>query len=150
MDRPPPIGVAVARTAKVVSRSFETALAEQGGTQATWLVLLSLTGAEHRSQRSMAADLDIEGPTLTHHLNRMEAGGLITRTRDPENRRAHLVALTDAGRAAFDGLLGAVVDFDARLRAGISDAELDTLRDLLQRLAANAAASTDRIREETR
>jgi len=137
--RQEPIGLLVARTAKTLSRSFDAALDEGGGSLATWLVLRSLTGAAHASQRAIAADLGIEGPTLTHHLHRMEADGLVTRARDPQDRRAHLVALTDDGHAAFQSLLGAVIGFDERLRAGLSDDEIATLRDLLHRLAANAA-----------
>jgi MarR family transcriptional regulator for hemolysin len=148
--RQQPIGVLLARAAKTLSRSFDAALAERGGSLATWLVLLSLTGAEHRSQRSIAAEVGVEGPTLTHHLNRMEADGLVTRARDPRNRRAHLVALTDEGRAAFQTLLGVVIGFDQRLRAGLSDDELATLRGLLHRLAANAATLPDREKEEIR
>jgi MarR family transcriptional regulator for hemolysin len=140
--------VLLTRAAKTLSRSFDAALAERGASLATWLVLVSLTDEEHGSQRSIAADLGIEGPTLTHHLNRMEADGLVTRTRDPRNRRAHLVVLTDDGRAEFQSLLGTVVGFDERLRAGFSDAELATLRALLHRLAANAATPPDQEKEE--
>lgn len=105
----------------------------------SWLVLTSLVGGLHRSQRSIAAEVGVEGPTLTHHLNRMEGDGLVTRQRDPQNRRAHQVELTDRGHAEFRSLVGVVQTFDERLRAGLTDAELATLRQLLQRLAANAA-----------
>src|SRR5215212_10395607 len=116
-----PIGRLLTRTAKTLSRSFDATLAERGGSLPTWLVLLSLTGEQHGSQRSIAAEIGVEGPTLTHHLNRMEADGLVTRVRDPQNRRVHQVALTDDGRAAFHALLGAVASFDERLRAGFTD-----------------------------
>jgi MarR family transcriptional regulator, transcriptional regulator for hemolysin len=76
---------------------------------------------------------------LTHHLNRMEAAGLVTRRRDPDNRRAHRVELTDAGEAAFRRLLQTVAAFDARLRAGLADRELTALRGLLERLHTNVA-----------
>jgi MarR family transcriptional regulator, transcriptional regulator for hemolysin len=140
-SRQEPTGLLITRVAKTLSRSFDAAMAERGGSLPTWLVLLSLTGDDHRSQRSIAAEIGVEGPTLTHHLNRMETDGLVTRARDPQNRRAHQVELTDDGRAAFHSLLGAVVGFDERLRAGFTDDELATLRDLLHRLAANAATS---------
>jgi DNA-binding MarR family transcriptional regulator len=52
-------------------------------------------------------------------------------------------------RAMFRSLLGAVTDFDARLRAGFSDEELAALRDLLSRLAANAVAPSEPPRKET-
>jgi MarR family transcriptional regulator for hemolysin len=136
-----PIGLFVARRAKALSRSFDAALAAQGGSLASWLVLTSLMGGSHRSQRAIAAEVGVEGPTLTHHLNRMEAAGLVTRVRDPQNRRAHQVELTDEGRATFRSLLGAVQAFDERLRADLTDDELQTLRRLLSRLAANAAGA---------
>jgi MarR family transcriptional regulator, transcriptional regulator for hemolysin len=138
-----PIGLLVTRTAKGLGRSFDAALAERGGSLASWLVLSSLMGGLHRTQRSIAADVGIEGPTLTHHLNRMEVDGLVTRQRDPENRRAHQVELTEHGHAEFRALLGAVQTFDERLRAGFTDEELTTLRQLLRRLASNAAAAVE-------
>lgn len=138
-----PIGVYVTRSAKALSRSFDAALAEQGGTLPSWLVLTSLVGGPHRSQRTIAAEVGVEGPTLTHHLNRMEVDGLVTRQRDPHDRRTHQVELTDEGQAAFRSLLGAVQSFDAQLRTGFTDDELLTLRLLLGRLVANAAAGAN-------
>ena len=38
-----------------------------------WLVLVSLKARSHGTQRNLAEAMGIEGPTLTHHLNRMEA-----------------------------------------------------------------------------
>ena len=90
------------------------------------------------SRTVVASAVGIEGPTLTHHLNRLETAGLITRERDPQNRRVHQVALTTEGRARFGSLLGTVRAFDRRLRAGFTLEELATLRLLLQRLADNA------------
>lgn len=135
------IGLQLARTAKVVSRAFDAALAEAGGSLPTWLVLTSLKAAHHGAQRDLAAALGIEGPTLTHHLNRMEAAGLVTRTRDPENRRVHRVELTSAGHAAFARLLSTVVAFDSRLRAGLDDAELGALSGTLGRLQGNVSTA---------
>jgi MarR family transcriptional regulator for hemolysin len=137
--RDEPIGLFVTRTARTLSKAFDASLAERGGSLATWAVLASLAhdGAPHRSQRSIATAVGIEGPTLTHHLHRMESAGLVRRTRDPQDRRAQSVALTAAGRDEFRALLGAVHQFDRRLRAELSDAEVDTLRSLLSKLVAN-------------
>jgi MarR family transcriptional regulator, transcriptional regulator for hemolysin len=136
-----PIGLHVTRTAKALSRAFDDALASVGGSLPTWVILVSLRGRVHGTQRELAAAVGIEGPTLTHHLNRLETAGLVTRQRDPENRRVHRVELTDDGRAAFDRLLGGVTAFDRRLRTGFDDEELSTLRILLDRLRANAVGS---------
>ncbi|MFL6244140.1 MAG: MarR family winged helix-turn-helix transcriptional regulator [Acidimicrobiia bacterium] len=139
-----PIGLLLTRTAKVVSRAFDEALTQAGGSLPAWLVLVSLEGQAHGAQRELAEAVGVEGPTLTHHLNRMEAGGLVTRRRDPDNRRAHRVELTDAGKATFRRLLQTVATFDARLRAGLSDRELTALRGLLDRLRTNVAGP-DRV-----
>jgi MarR family transcriptional regulator, transcriptional regulator for hemolysin len=135
-----PIGLLLSRTAKAVSRAFDDALTQADGSLPDWLVLVSLEGQAHGAQRELAEAVGIEGPTLTHHLNRMEAAGLVTRRRDPDNRRAHRVELTDAGDAEFRRLRQTVVVFDARLRAGFADRELTALRGLLDRLRTNVAA----------
>jgi MarR family transcriptional regulator for hemolysin len=135
-----PIGLELARTAKAVSRAFDDALAELGASLPTWLVLVSLVAGRHGAQRDLAEAVGVEGPTLSHHLNRMEAAGLITRARDPANRRVHQVELTAAGQATFQRLVDPVTGFDQRLRRGFSDDELDGLRGLLARLRANVAA----------
>ena len=67
----------------------------------------------------------------------METDGLLTRRRDQNNRRIHVVELTDAGEAAFLRLRDAAVAFDRQLRRGITAADLASLEDLLGRLAAN-------------
>ena len=141
MPPPPvePIGLFVTRRARMLSRAFDRALNAGGGSLPAWLVLASLKGGLHGTQREIADAVGIEGPTLTHHLNRMELAGLVTRERDPENRRAHLVELTEDGEREFMGLVRHVQAFDRRLRTGFSDEELATLRQLLDRLAANAA-----------
>jgi MarR family transcriptional regulator for hemolysin len=134
-----PIGLQVTRTAKVLSRAFDEALAKGGGSLPTWLVLVSVMGQAHETQRDLAAAVGVEGPTLTHHLNRMEADGLVTRRRDPDNRRVHQVELTADGEAAFRGLVQHVAAFDEQLRTGFTDDELAELRGFLDRLAANVA-----------
>ena len=136
-----PIGLQLARTAKSVSRCFDAALGEEGGSVPVWLVLISLKSRPVSNQRELAATVGIREATLTHHLNAMESQGLLTRRRDPANRRVHVVELTEAGEKAFIRLRGAAVAFDQRLRDGIGDGELAGFRDVLHRLEGNAAAS---------
>jgi MarR family transcriptional regulator, transcriptional regulator for hemolysin len=92
-------------------------------------------------QREIAAAIGIEDATLTHHLNRMENAGYISRHRATENRRTQRVALTDAGEALFSRMLSTVLAFDERLRQGFTDDELDHLQALLRRLRTNVAVT---------
>jgi MarR family transcriptional regulator, transcriptional regulator for hemolysin len=133
-----PIGLLLARTAKELNRSFERALADAGGSLPIWLILLSLKRAPGCTQRELAGEVGIREATLTHHLGGMERGGLITRRRDPANRRVHQVTLTDDGEAAFHRLREAAGRFDRRLCTGIPDDRLAELREVLRQLADNA------------
>src|SRR5205085_11978878 len=118
--RPQPVGLDVARTGRLLSRLFDDELVAAGGSLPAWLVVLALMSADHPMQRDIASEIGIEGATLTHHLNRMEAAGLVTRRRTPENRRAQIVELTDAGRQLFATLRDAVIGFDRRLTRGFT------------------------------
>jgi MarR family transcriptional regulator for hemolysin len=132
-----PIGLDLARTAKTCGRAFDDALAAAGGSAPVWQILISIKTRELGTQRALAAAVGIQGATLTHHLNAMESGGLVTRRRDPANRRVHLVELTEAGEELFHKLRGAAVAFDQRLRAGLSDGETAELARLLGKLRDN-------------
>jgi MarR family transcriptional regulator, transcriptional regulator for hemolysin len=138
----PPIGLQLSRVSRAVSRAFGDALANAGGTLPVWLVLLNLKIRRPANQRELARAVGVREATLTHHLNALDAQGLITRQRDPANRRIHLVELTEAGEAAFLRLRAAAIAFDGRLRRGISDQEIAALEAILTRLAGNVGART--------
>jgi MarR family transcriptional regulator for hemolysin len=135
-----PVGLHLARAARVISRAFDETLAGAGGSLPIWLVLLNLKTRRIANQRDLAEAVGVSEATLTHHLNAMEAEGLLTRRRDRDNRRIHVVALTEAGEAAFLRLRDAAMTFDRRLRRGVTAEEIKNLEGLLDRLAANAGA----------
>ena len=139
MPGPPrtPIGLHLAQVAKVVNRAFVDALAGAGGSLPVWLVLIALKSQQAANQRQLADAVGIQGPTLTHHLNTMESAGLLTRRRDPDNRRVHLVELTTAGDQLFLRLREAAISFDRRLRGGLSESDTAQLEQLLTRLREN-------------
>ena len=136
-DRPP-VGMHLARVARETGRAFDAALAEAGGSLPVWLVLISLKSRQLANQRALADAVGIQEATLTHHLNAMETAGLLTRRRDPANRRVHVVELTAEGDALFVRLRAAATAFDERLRAGLSAAELERFEEVLDRLRDNA------------
>ena len=139
----PPIGLQLARAARLVSRTFDDALSEAGGSLPVWLVLLNLKIRPTANQRELAEAVGIREATLTHHLNAMETAGLLTRRRDQTNRRIHIVELTEAGEAALLRLRDAAAAFDRCLRRGITAEQLASLDDLLNRLAANIQTGQD-------
>jgi MarR family transcriptional regulator, transcriptional regulator for hemolysin len=134
---PVPIGLRLNQVARAVGRAFDEALTAAGGSLPVWLILLNLKVRRPANQRELAEAVGIREATLTHHLNAMDVGGLITRARDTANRRIQVVTLTEAGEAAFLRLRDAAFAFDAKLRVGLDDNDLATLTTLLTRLTAN-------------
>jgi len=141
MGRPArePLGLHLTRVSRIVSRAFDEALAEAGGSLPVWVVLVSLKSGQTASQRELAGVVGIQGATLSHHLDAMESAGLVTRRRDPRNRRLHLVELTPDGDALFARLREVAFAFDQRLRAGLTEHDVDRLEALLARLRDNAS-----------
>ena len=143
MSAPPaqlPIGLQLSRTARVVTNAFERAMAEAGGSASTWQVLVLLRSRQWGTQARMAEALGITGATLTHHLNALEDQGLVRRWREASNRRVQQVALTEAGEELFDRLRGVARRHDERLRASLSDKEVEQLGRLLDKVHAGAAS----------
>jgi MarR family transcriptional regulator for hemolysin len=141
MGRPArePLGLYLTRVSRTVSRAFDGALAEAGGSLPVWLVLISLKSRQLASQRELADAVGVQGATLSHHLNAMEAAGLVTRRRDPRNRRLHAVELTPDGDVLFSRLREVAFAFDQRLRAGLASQDVDQLEALLARLRENVS-----------
>jgi MarR family transcriptional regulator for hemolysin len=133
----PPIGLQLANAARTVSRAFNDVLTRQGASLPIWLILTALRGEQWRTQLQLARSLGIEGPTLTRHLDGLERAGLVERRRDPNDRRAVQVELTDAGIQLHSRLRGHVIAFDRQLREGLAQEELDRLRDILGKLEQN-------------
>jgi MarR family transcriptional regulator for hemolysin len=132
----PPIGLRLARTSHVVSQAFERAMADAGGSASAWQVLLLVRSGEWGTQAQMAEAMGITGATLTHHLNALEAQGLVRRWRDSSNRRVQHAELTADGVALFDDLRKVAMRHDQRLRSRLTDEETELLAELLDRLLA--------------
>jgi DNA-binding MarR family transcriptional regulator len=108
-------------------------LGEVGLTYPQYLCLLALWETDAvLGVSELGTLLHLDSGTLTPLLKRMEAAGLVARTRDSADQRRVLVSLTDRG---WD-LRERVVDVPARLVAGLGMTEQDgrVLRDLLDRL----------------
>jgi DNA-binding MarR family transcriptional regulator len=106
--------------------------------------LVALTVLRDRggsTQQALAATLVMDGTNIVGLLNELEAKQLIERRRSPEDRRRHLVEVTDAGAnqlAKAEYGLSAVED---EVLGALDDSQRETLYNLLQQAAAGAAVS---------
>jgi MarR family transcriptional regulator for hemolysin len=137
------LGRLLALTAKVARERFDERLIEVGSSFNTYLILKHAAFYQGVSQRQLADTLSIEGPTLTHHLDRLALDGLARRVRDPLDRRVSRVELTALGKAHLDRVEAYAEKFDAEFRSLFTAAELTTLFDLLTRIRDHYTREAD-------
>lgn len=90
----------LAMAARLVQRSQDQALAALGLTHAAVIALQGLV-AGPLSQEQLAVRIRVQAQTIGKVLIRLDEAGLITRTRDPTDRRRIEAALTESGRTAL-------------------------------------------------
>ncbi|HEY1330827.1 MAG TPA: MarR family transcriptional regulator [Actinomycetota bacterium] len=134
-------------TAKEARAVFDVRLQAVGGSFPTWVVLHTLEDHDGDFQRQLAEHCGIEGPTLTHHLDHLEANGFIQRRADATDRRATRVYLTAAGRRLLARLWEVSRAANTDLTEGFTEAEVEQLHAFHQRLLANIRAAAEADRE---
>lgn len=87
---------------------------------------------------------------VSRRIDRAEAAGLVARRPDPDDRRAQLISMTDAGREALADFEPQLVQVVGEIvHAHLSDDEMATLVDLLDRIEAAATALVSGDRDPT-
>lgn len=130
---------ALAVASRTVVSVYRPVLEPLGLTHPQYLVMLALWGHEPLSLSGLGRQLDLDPGTLSRLVKRLEAAGLVTRDRDPDDERSLAVALTPRGRALRGQALavpGTVVQ-----RLGIDVDELMELRDRLATVIDAAKAA---------
>jgi DNA-binding MarR family transcriptional regulator len=81
-----------------ITRCYSPGLKALGLTYPQYLVMLVLWQEDALTLKALAERLDLDSPTLTPLLKRLEASGYITRERSRVDERALEIRLTDTGR----------------------------------------------------
>jgi MarR family transcriptional regulator, organic hydroperoxide resistance regulator len=84
-------------TSMAISRAYKPMLDQLGLTYPQYLVLHALWEADGRTVGAIAERLALESSTVTPLVKRLEAAGMVTRERNPDDERQVRVRLTDAG-----------------------------------------------------
>ncbi|QBF32549.1 MarR family winged helix-turn-helix transcriptional regulator [Thalassococcus sp. S3] len=86
-------------TSRAFTKAYAELLSDLGVTYPQYLTLLVLWQHGDLGVQQIAEKLEIEGATATPMIKRMEALGLVTRTRSKADERSVVVSLTNAGQA---------------------------------------------------
>ncbi|MDF2389312.1 MarR family transcriptional regulator [Nostoc ellipsosporum NOK] len=124
----------------LMTKVYRPLLAPLGLTYPQYLVMLALWEHAPSIVGDLGEALGLDSATLTPLLKRMEAGGLVTRRRDPADERRVLVEPTAKGEA----LRGAMKDVTSALACSVplKPGEVKALHATLTQLVAGLREST--------
>ncbi|HEY5090568.1 MAG TPA: MarR family transcriptional regulator [Polyangia bacterium] len=134
--------VKLLRAGRAVLARVEPRLAANGLTPTQLGVLEALLHKGPLSQRELGRKVLTSAGNMTDVIDKLERRSLVRRGRQPGDRRAVRVELTEAGRAMIEALFPRHAHDIARAMGGLDHAELRQLGDLLRKLG-HAAALAD-------
>jgi DNA-binding MarR family transcriptional regulator len=132
--------IEIGETGHAIRRAFDRRAAALGVTRAQWRVLARLSRYPGLRQVDLAEHMDVEPITLCRIVDRLEEAGLVERQRDPADRRAWRVLLTDKANPIVENLRQIGAQLSADVFAGISPEEIEAMRGVLARARSNVAA----------
>ena len=128
-----PTGRLLSTASRLIEHAWHEALEKQGLTHAG-LIVLALVHEQPRTQSELAAGARVENQTMSRTLERLEREGFVSRSKDPGDRRRHIVTPTPAGIEAWERAR----DLEARFMPEVENGE-QFRESLLAIIAASAA-----------
>ena len=105
-------------------------------TQTRVLGFLAESGGQ-ATQKEIEADLQVSHPTVVGIISRMEQKGFLCTWTDPMDRRNQIVRLTDKAIKLDREIDATVAMQDEMLLRGLSEQQVDELRNCLARIVRN-------------
>jgi len=112
----------------------DTALRKRGLSLPSYKLMRALENSD-QSMREISEALHVAPRTVTDMIDGLEARGLVARRAHPADRRVTLVHLTEAGREQLAAAAAGAERTSRAAVADLTDAEQQTLRVLLDRVA---------------
>lgn len=124
-------------------RVIDQAMSDTGLSLARFKVLMRISEHGPMNQSTLAGLLGFAPRSVTDTVDALEREGLVTRTEDTQDRRARIVALTPAGRNAFEAAHVVRLKVMDEIFGSLSARERSTLVALLTKIRTNLASGED-------
>jgi len=140
------IGSILSDVSRLMRRSFNHRARSAGVTRPQWQVLAVLHRHEGTNQGGLAEALDVEPIALCRMIDRLQEAELVERRRDPADRRAWRLFLTQRARELLRDVQPLVEEVMAVALEGVSKRERENLRCTLDRIRQNLSSGVDDAR----
>ena len=125
----------LARVGRTQATRFSERMRALGLRPKHFAVLNAIELADGASQQQIGGQMGLDPSGLVGAIDELEAMGLVERRRDAADRRRYELSLTEEGTATLGRARRLVSDSARELLGPLSEAEVDTLVELLERVA---------------
>jgi homoprotocatechuate degradation regulator HpaR len=130
--------IALIRARESVMSPIREMLSETGITEQQWRVLRVLAEFGRMDTKTLADRSSLLFPSLTRIAATLRDKGLVTQTRDDEDRRRQLIEITQNGQRIIDDHAAQAANIVAGFKNKLGEADYEALLDLLARLDPGA------------
>jgi len=131
------VGFLMGDVSRLMRRRFDERARKSGATGPQWRTLKMLERHEGLNQGQLAELLEVEPITCCRMIDRLEEAELAERRRDPADRRAWRIYLTDKARPVLAELHDVAGEMIEAALHGLSEAERDALTAALNTIRSN-------------
>jgi MarR family transcriptional regulator, lower aerobic nicotinate degradation pathway regulator len=135
-------GFLISRMGLTASRAFAERISEVGVTPRGWGALNVLDTEGAITQQSLGRCIGMDPSTMVATIDELEAAGMVERRRNPQDRRAHALHITDKGRQTLKDGRKVARRAQEEFLAPLSSEERQQLHELLLRLAQAGAQTS--------
>lgn len=133
----------VGRAYRHLDAEMRAGLDEVGMTKEEFKVVMELH-AGPRTHGALCRQLDVSTGVMTNRLDKLERIGLVSRAKDPSDRRGVMLTLTPTGAERLDAYIDRGAHRERRLLEGLSANEKQQLNKLLLKLVDSLEAERGR------
>ncbi|MEG3122316.1 MarR family winged helix-turn-helix transcriptional regulator [Sphingomonas sp. GB1N7] len=131
------LGFLIGDVSRLMRRRFDERARAIGVTRQQWHTLTKLSRVEGINQGGLADLLEVEPISLCRMIDRLEEAGLVERRRDPNDRRAWRIFITDKARPMIAQLHVVAGGLFEDALVGIGEGEQSALIESLTRIQTN-------------
>lgn len=135
------LGFLISDVSRLMRRRFDERARMIGVTRAQWRTLTTLARHEGANQGTLADLLEVEPITLCRMIDRLEEARLVERRRDPGDRRAWLIFLTDKARPIIEELRALADDLFVDALDGVEEPARNATFATLNAIRANLSTN---------
>jgi len=144
-------GLLIFLASKSQERLAEVTMKKRLGlTPAQWKVILALNITDGLTQKELAEKIFIDGSTLVPVIDKMEKNGMVERRVDSKDRRVNRIFLTKQSEATVDSILSIILQLRRTIYHGLSEREMDWLRNTLITIIKNSDTAIGEIKSSGR